>query len=394
MRILMCSIEAPLPPTNGLRLQVAALMESLGRRHDVRLLGFRMPDQVGAKAPESIRVIDWPPRGLGQKVRLATEAGFRRYPFGLAELERLIAPLLREEIERFDPDLVHVTPGRLAGLGRLVKTPSVLAALDAAYVNYEARRLLLRGVKRWAMAVQIARMKRFEERAYARLGKVVVVTDEDLKALRRLNQSLRVTVIPNGVDSDRFAPVAGVARQSNLVIFTGVMNYAPNVAAARYLAREIMPRLRERVPAARLMLVGRTPDPTVRELADADGVEVVGDVDDMATWLSRASAYVCPMVSGTGIKNKLLEAMANGLPCVGSSLAVQGTEVVNGKHVLIADQTEEISNHIARLLSDDDLASRLGRAARSYVMSHHSWDAVARKYEETYEEVIAAAEVG
>ena len=169
---------------------------------------------------------------------------------------------------------------------------------------------------------------------YGRFDRVIVVSEEDRRALLAVNPTLQIAVIPNGVEADAF-DWDGTPRDRALILFTGVMSYAPNATASEFLARRVLPRVGQAIPAARLALVGRNPGPKVRALGSLPGVEVVGEVPEMRPWLSRAGAYACPMLSGTGIKNKLLEAMANGLPCVATPLALQGLSVTREKEVLV-----------------------------------------------------------
>ena len=169
------------------------------------------------------------------------------------------------------------------------------------------------------------------------------------------------------------------------------MSYAPNVSAAEFLALEVFPRVRRHRPDARLAIVGRAPSPRVRALADAPGVEVPGEVPDIRVPLRGSRVFACPMTSGTGIKNKLLEAMACGLPCVATPLALQGLTVVPGQHVLVGENADELSAQIVRVLADDELASRLGAAAREYVCSAHDWRATAHGYVRVWEQARTAA---
>jgi glycosyltransferase involved in cell wall biosynthesis len=304
---------------------------------------------------------------------------------------RLLRLPLREELERFRPDIVHVTSGRLARLGAdLRDRPSVLAALDAWHLNVAAEADLL-SFGRWRKGIRSWLVRRFERSEYRRFQRVVVVSEEDRRALLDVAHALPVEVIPNGVDADAF-DWDGTARDRSLILFTGVMSYPPNVTAAEFLAHEVLPRVRRSVPAARLALVGRDPHPAVLHIeAEVDGVEVVGEVPDMRPWLSRAGAYACPMLSGTGIKNKLLEAMANGLPCVATPLALQGLASRPGHEVLTGATAEELAAHLVRVLQDAELANGIGAAGRDYVRSAHTWSSVAQRYERVYQEVVSGA---
>lgn len=366
MKILVCSLEAPLPPPNGLRVQVAALVRELGKEHEVRVLALQMPDQ---EAPGE-RV---------EAMRLIRRRGVAAW--------QLRTPLT-EELERFHPQVVHVTSGRLARLGRQLRgRPAILAALDAWHLNVAAEAGLagtsMRTGKAWLI-------KRFERSEYRRFERVVVVSEEDRRALLEVGPELQIEVIPNGVDADEF-DWDGTQRDRSLILFTGVMSYAPNITAAEFLAREVLPRVQRLLPSARLALVGRDPAPPVRALRDPSGVEVVGAVPDLRPWLSRAGAYACPMLTGTGIKNKLLEAMANGLPCVATPLALQGLRVTYGDEVMVGSNADELAAHLVSALGDQGRARTIGGAGRAYVREHHTWSSVAREYERVYREVAYTA---
>lgn len=396
MRILICAAQAPLPPSNGLRLQVGALLRELRQSHDVRVLAFRMPDQGTHPDDEpDVRLVPWPAKQPVKDLGLLVRAVVRGRPLrwdGLAA--RLRAPL-REELDRFRPDLVHVTSGEIASLGReLSDRPSVLAALDAGHLNYDARALAASGLRRRLLRGEARRLRRFEATEYARFGRVVLVSDADLLALLSLNPALRGTVIPNGVDAARYAPLASIPPDRDRIVFTGVMSYAPNILAAQHLVTRILPQVRAVRPAAHLAVVGRAPARAVRALGRVEGVHVTGEVPDVRPWLAGSRVYACPMTSGTGIKNKLLEALACGVPSVATPLATQGLDVSTGHELLVAETDEAFAAAVLRVLEDDDLAARLGAAGRAYVLDRHDWRAVCLAYERVYGEVLKEAATG
>jgi glycosyltransferase involved in cell wall biosynthesis len=153
------------------------------------------------------------------------------------------------------------------------------------------------------------------------------------------------------------------------VLFTGALEAPANEQAALRLVRRILPRLRARLPDAGVDLVGRAPGPAVRALAAEPGVRVVADVPDLRPWLWAAPVYACPMVSGTGIKNKLLEAMAAGAPAVASPLACQGLAVRDGEQLRVAGDDDAFAAALAELLEAPatELAADLLPAVRDLV---------------------------
>ena len=393
MRILFCVQDLPLPPPDGFRLYLNALSAELGRDHDVRIVGFRSAAQIDDPSiTVPMRELPVPRRRspkwvLQTSISLARAVVLRR-PMKVDELARRMRPALLEEIASFSPDVVHVSTGSLAATARYMEgVPAVLAALDAWHLNVEAWAEQARGLRRTIMRTEAKRVRRFETTDFSLFKRIVVVTNEDKQALQSLHPDLEVDVVPNGVDMDKFAPRGEPERSPGRILFTGVMSYAPNVAAAETLAREVLPLVREQDPGARLVIIGRRPNARVRALGALDGVEVTGEVEAMEPWLSSGTVYACPMVSGTGIKNKLLEAMANGIACVATPLAVQGMEVADGRDILLGETPSDLAARIGEVLASRDLAQRLGGAAREYVAAHHSWAAVARAYEDIYRAV-------
>src|SRR5690606_13369872 len=137
-------------------------------------------------------------------------------------------------------------------------------------------------------------------------------------------------------------------------------------------------------PGARLDLVGRRPSREVQELAALPGVHVSGEVPSLAPWMAAADVYVCSMVSGTGIKNKLLEAFSFGVPCVATSMAIQGINAEHNVSVMLGDTPEALAEHVCVLLANPARAAALGDAGRELVHREHGWSAVARSYEQVY----------
>jgi glycosyltransferase involved in cell wall biosynthesis len=387
VRILFCLVEAPLPPPNGFRLAVDALLRELAQLgHELRVIGLRASDQHD-HAGEDMRLLR---RRSRSRAFLLARATLLRRPLTADLLAGSVHTALVEELESFRPDVVHVSSGRLAALGKALNgRPSVLAALDAWHVNVEADAEGSRGVRQALLLAEAARVRRFEAREYRRFGRVVVVSEADREALLELDPRLAVEVISNGVDPTAFSPDRAARRHGRRIVFTGVMDYAPNVAAADFLARRVLPRVRTEWPEAQLAIVGRKPAPSVLELAELPGVTVTGEVPDVAEWLAGSRAYACPMVSGTGIKNKLLEAMACGLPCVATQLALRGLHVQPGVHVLVGETEDELARQLVHLLADDSEARRLGEAARAYVLGAHDWAATAAAYERVYADTLA-----
>jgi glycosyltransferase involved in cell wall biosynthesis len=370
-----------------MRLAVGALLDELRRRHEIHYLGYRMPDQDEHASGSGLKLLSPPRKPVRGTTLLRAVAKNRPW-----EADRFAAGMraaLGSELQTFNPDVLHVTSWALAGLGRATTAvPSVLTSFDAWHLNVEAGAALARLFRRPLIRAEARRIRLFEAEEFAHFSRVVVVSEQDREALSALNPTLQISVISNGVDTQFFSPThRRAAADQDRIVFTGHMGYPPNIVAANYLARQLLPRVRAARPAAHVVIVGREPAPAVVELRSLDGVRVTGEVEDIRPWLASARVFACPMLTGTGIKNKLLEAMASALPCVATPLALQGLAVESGKEVLVGESPDELAAQILRVLGDEALAVSVGRAACEYVRSQHTWTGAAQAYEQIYAEV-------
>jgi glycosyltransferase involved in cell wall biosynthesis len=389
VKILLCADEAPIEPTtSGFRRAVAGLMHELERHHDVRVLAFRKPDQVGSPVPANVRVVEWPSSRPASKARLLGAALIQRRPLRTTELPSLLAGPLQEELATFDPDVVQITPARIAGLRAHVgNRPVVLMAMDAWHLNVLAKTETAGAARTAFLRSEERRIRRVGSQAYRGFDRVVVSSTDDGEAIRELDPTLSFSVIPIGVDA-RAWPAGEPKDVPPRIVFHGVMSYPPNVAAAEHLAKRVLPLVRAERPDASLALVGRDPVSAVVRLGDLPGIEVTGAVDDIGSWLRDSRAWAGPFVSATGIKTKVLEAMACSLPCVVTPLGLRGLDMQPGTEVLVGTDPSEFARALLDLLDDPGLAARIGRAARERVLETYDWTAVRGAYERMYDEIV------
>ena len=267
------------------------------------------------------------------------------------------------------PDLVHLFGWGTAALWpHLDGVPAVHDAVDPWAANLgnrttgAAHRLLDRG--------ELDRVLAHENRHYPHLKAVVVRTAQDADLLRAQVPGARFAVVPNGVDPD--SPPAP-APEELVLAYLGSYDAEANVDAAQRLVREVLPL----VPGARVLLIGRAPSPRVRALA-GPRVEVTGEVPDVAAALARASVLVAPIALGVGVRNKVLEAMAAGLPVAATSLALQGIGASRG--VIAGESAAELADAVTRLLDDPGA----GAANRERVLTEHTWARSAAALEEVW----------
>ena len=281
-----------------------------------------------------------------------------------------------------DYDLVHCF-----GSVSVYEYHGLFAHLPNLITPYESNSLYLRSA---AAAGQLgARLRlpiarRFEAFMFTPFQRVVVISEVDRGMLLELQPSLNVEVIPNGIELERFRPLS-VEREPFTLLFVGNFEYPPNQEAARLLLDAILPRVVRELPAARLQLVGFNPPAWLRERAN-ERIEVTGAVDDVAPYLARASVFVCPLRTGAGLKNKVLEALAMGIPVIATPLSFDGIAISDGESA-IAAELGEMPDQVVKLLHDRDLRSKLSRGGRRLIEARYNWAQVADSYERLYEEI-------
>jgi len=394
--ILLISRCPPYPIHLGDRLILWHLARELaGRGYTLDLLAFSSRAQDRAEIDEY--------RALFRQVTLideTTRSYLKRLLWPPARFPRSAADswsaamwqAIEAQIAQSSYDLVH-----LFGGVQVYEYHHALGGLPALIVPYESYSLYLqriinncRGtVCRVRYSIQHWIARRYESWMFAPYRCVVVISDRDRDVLHRLNPSLPIEVIPNGVDLAYFQQ-RQVTRDPATLLFTGNYEYAPNVAAALRLAREILPQVQAEIPGAKLLLVGNSPPPEVWALAN-ESITVTGRVPDLRPYLAQATVFVSPLRLGAGLKNKVLEALAMGCPLVATLLSVDGIAVTPGQEALIA---EDLAAPVVRLLRDPDLQQQLSRQGRQLVEARYTWAQVADAYEALYESLLTEAEKG
>jgi glycosyltransferase involved in cell wall biosynthesis len=186
-------------------------------------------------------------------------------------------------------------------------------------------------------------------------------------------------MVPNGVDTDFFRRDSHAAPDADTpyVLFTGTLDFRPNIDAVSWFAHQVLPLIRAELPDLRFVVVGRSPTPAVRALDRLPGVAIVGEVSDVRPWFNRCAVYVVPMRIGGGVRLKVLEALAMELPVVATHMGAEGVEGLHsGIQALLADKPAEFAAEVCRVLRDRALAQRLGTAGRALVVERYDWRAI------------------
>jgi sugar transferase (PEP-CTERM/EpsH1 system associated) len=390
--VLVIDRSPSLSPSQGNELIARHVFPRLRRDHRLVLVAPLADDPDEARAAladrfDEVHLIPRPGRIAAIGGWLDAEIASRRVGRVLrsGRPSAALASVIRDRVARGDVDAVHVRQLPMAGYGRLAgRTGRLLELIDSEALA--SSREPGTGVKRRFRRLIAPIVERTAMRGF---DIVTAVAEADADALRALGPRARVETVPNGVDLDMFTPAADVPVDPDGVVFVGAMSFGPNVAAAEWFAQIVLPHLRAARPAVTFTIVGRDPVPSVLALGRLPGVTVTGSVDDVRPYLSRAAVVVAPLVSGSGIKNKVLEAFAMGRPVVGTPLAVEGVTAEAGRDVVVADGAQAMAEAVAALLADPARGAAIGAAARTLVEQRYSWDAAADRYAALYAELAA-----
>lgn len=301
-------------------------------------------------------------------------------------------------------DVAHIEHLRAARLVRAVQgIPTVYDSVDCISLLFEqAAKRGARLRSRLMTTLDLSRTRPYEAWLLTQYDQVVITSRRDKEALEELArrylpddaQPAPVTVITNGVDLEYFQPrpqEPSVVSSPPTVIFTGKMSYHANVASVLYFTRQVLPHIWEGNPEVRFQIVGKDPPETVQQLAADERIHVTGYVEDMRPYLAQATVAVCPVPYSVGIQNKVLEAMAMGVPVVCTTAAFDGLKARSGLDVLVGTTEEEFAQQVLRVVSNGGLAEDLTTHGRKYVESHHNWDAKARRLVGIYEKARSSA---
>ena len=404
VKILIVTPQAPYPPRQGTTIRNFNLIRGLAAHHHIDLLTFLAPgEEIGADSPlhqlcGRIASVEQPTRTTAQ--RILTTLGGLTPDMGLRLQSASMHALIQTWTQETAYDVVQIEGIELAQYGRAVAGRRKDAGRPAlVFDNHNCEYLLqqrnaftdLRRPQRWPAAayslVQWQKLRRYEASAMRDADAVVAVSEADRSALLDLGVGTPITVVSNGIDLDAYQPAPRPASASKTIVFTGKMDYRPNIDAVLWFAHTVLPLVSVHAPDARFQIVGMNPHPRLDVLRGVPSIEITGAVADTRPYIHEAAAYVIPMRVGGGTRFKALEAMACGAATVSTTLGVEGIGVSDGTEALIADTPEHFAQAVLRLLDDADgiLHRQLGAQGRRFVEQHYGWEQIIPRLEAVLE---------
>jgi glycosyltransferase involved in cell wall biosynthesis len=414
--LLFLAHRVPFPPDRGDKIRSFHILQYLAKRARVHLLAFADDDadfNPPAAFTDTLASYTILPRQKSQK-RAAIEA----LATGMSvSLKAFASPAMQAAVDRVLPEVsaIYCFSGQMAQYLPVDGPKAIMDFVDVDSAKFAGFADDARGPMRWMMRREARLLGTFERKIAARVSASLFVSEAEAALFRNGGATDRILAVENGIDSAQFDPTAsdlnlshhpgegrgpsgkveaiadsrslstfpnwapasagvvyprGTAAEA-LIVFTGQMDYRPNIEAVTWFARDILPLIRQHHPA-HFAIVGRAPTPAVQALA-SNHVTVTGAVEDVRGWLAAANVCVAPLKLARGIQNKVLEAMAMARPVVASRSAAEGID--HADTIRVAETAQDFADQITTLLETPEAAATLGRSARGQVIRRYGWDA-------------------
>lgn len=245
--------------------------------------------------------------------------------------------------------------------------------MDALSKGIERRANKAPFYSKWLFNIEAKRLSNYERKVFDYFENQVMISEQDKNFIIHPDRN-KIYCIPNGVDDSFFENID--CKKDSDIVFVGNLSYAPNIEAVHYLVEKIAPYFIKENPNFKILLSGATPSNSIKKLIkDNPNIELTGWVKDIRTSYSRGKVFVAPMMIGTGMQNKLIEAMALGVPCVTTSLANNAIKAIHEESILVADSEQQFINAIEELLSNKDLSEKIIKGAKTLIQKEYNWKA-------------------
>ncbi len=397
MNIVVLCQRVPYPPNKGERTRSFHQIRWLAQGHKVHVLALaESPSEAAAAGPlrELCRSVEVFRRGRPASAVRAAVAAATGAPLTPAFF---FAPALARRVRRLarsaPPGVVVASSSSMAQYGRIFRgVPKVLDLVDvdsAKWALFSQQSPLPRSL---VYRLEARRLRAYERRQAAAFDRVALTTELEIEKLRAFSPVENTFILHTGIDVATLGATAREEAPVPTLVFTGQMDYLPNVAAVTWFGRTVFPQLRRRRPTLEFQIVGRNPSPEVRALTGVAGIEVTGEVPEVTPYLARAWVFVAPLRETVGVPSKILEAMAASVPTVATEAAARGLsrEAQDGRDLLVAGDDAALASALERLLSQQHLRERIGASGRRFVCTSYSWQKTGRQLEEVLLEISSA----
>ena len=385
----------PYPLLSGGQIRTYNLLKNLSKKHDITLFALIKEESERTHIAElekyckKVVVFKRSEKPFTLKNIIVT--GFSSFPFlVIRNLVAEVKDAVLKELQSLPYDLIHAETFYMMPNIPTTSTPVLLVEQTIEYLGYQS---YAQSSPLWFLkllfAIDIYKIRWWEESFWRSCSRLVVMSEDDKEYLEKTAKGIqKIDVVENGVDVEYFQQVQKKLPPQPTILFVGTFKWLPNVEAVRFLIQEVWPLIKERIPAARLHIVGSSPTTDVYDMAKKDDqITVSGNVKDIRDAYSHAHVLVAPIFSGKGTRYKVLEAFATGTPVIATGLAVEGLSITQGLHALIGNTATELADHTVRVLRDKKLWNVLAKNGAELVFKEYNWKNISAKLDRIYSEL-------
>lgn len=384
MQLLFVANRIPYPPYRGDKLKIYNLARQLSKHHRLHLITFYDNEDELKYESELLKFFE--------KVTLVKQSKWQSYwaclvgffsqtPFQVLYFKNSVfKKKLKKILYKHTYDGIHVQHIRMAQYFKEPLPKNTILDLPDAFSLYWKRRVdrAKNSFVKIFNKIEYHRLLNYEKRMFDyKLN--LVCSKEDLGYLQSVHGIKNIALLPNGVDTETFA-FSTAPHQKNRILFTGNMDYAPNIDGAVYFAEEIFPLIQKEFKGVKFVIAGQRPVRKVLELAN-DNIEVTGFIPKLNEMYASARVVVSPLRIGAGTQNKVLESMSMGVPVVCTQIGFEGLNVSNGQGVFMETTPQGFADAVLKILRDDDLRTKMGVEASDIVQRNFSWEKIATQLE-------------
>jgi len=390
MKIFVLLPRIPWPLEKGDKLRAYNQIKQLAKNNEIVLCALNTDKNVDKQAAfqamqpycASVNFIDLPKVSVALNLMRAFLKGkpLQCGYFYNAKAKKKIHAL----IEHHKPDMLFGQLLRVAPYLCDEKLPKTIDYQDVFSMGMKRRADIAGFFTKPFYMMEYHRLKKYEREIFDIFDVKTIISEPDRNDIDHPDRK-KILIVPNGVDHEYYAPQECEKKYD--IVFTGNMSYAPNVNAVEYLAYEILPKVWEKLPNAKMYIAGANPDIRIRKVA-CDNIIVSGWVDDMRDAYAQSRVFIAPMRIGTGLQNKLLEAMSMKLPCITTSLANGSLNAVNGKDLLVGNRSDELAADIIYLLQNQEKAAEMAQRGYEFVHRVYDWYSATKIMEDAMNQVL------
>ncbi|MEM8901288.1 MAG: glycosyltransferase [Bacteroidota bacterium] len=377
MKLLILASRFPYPLEKGDKLRLFHQITYLSQKHEIILccLNEEKPRQEDLQKVsalcEEVYVFNI---GKTRSLWEMAKAMFKPIPFQVAYFFRKeFLSHIREITQKHKIEHVYCQLLRMGEYAKVEGLPSTIDYMDTFSLGMKRRSEKSPAWVKPLINWEAWKLAYYEQALFSRFNHHLIISSQDREALPLSSeQKAQVHIVPNGIDLDFFSYQASLEKTHELV-FVGNLGYYPNEQAARYLVKSLLPKLSRAEPGIRLLLAGARPSQEIRQYSQLPQVDVLGWVDDIRTAYQSGQIFIAPLFTGSGQQNKILEAMALGIPCITTSIVNDAIGAKEGVEILLAETVSDFILQIKKLLDQPGLHASISRNARKFVESHYSW---------------------